>query len=349
MRIEQLTFTRFLAAIAIVIFHFGEKISPFSSNYISFLLKQANVGVSYFFILSGFVMIIAYGNKDKIRPIEYFKNRFARIYPVYLLAIVLFLAYLLYNSFTVDYGGLSLNALVIQSWVPGKALSFNRPGWSLSVELFFYLSFPFLFNHIYKKYDYKKLILPVLLIWGLSQTLVHIGLYSSFYKGFPSQSHDLLFYFPLMHCNEFLLGNLAGLIFIHRWKNKPANTDWYLLVGFAILCVWLKFNHYVVLHNGMLMLVFIPIIILTAINNGSISRIFNRKICIFLGEISYGIYILQIPVYKWCTDLLSKMKITNPSSVFYISLIALLVISSLSYVYIETPLRKKIKQLKINS
>lgn len=347
MRIEQLTFTRFLAAIAIVIFHFGEKISPFSSNYISFLLKQANVGVSYFFILSGFVMIIAYGNKDIIKPLEYFKNRFARIYPVYLLAILLFLAYLLYNSFTIDYSGLTLNVFTIQSWVPGKALSFNRPGWSLSVEMFFYLSFPFLFNHIYKKYDYKKLIIPILLFWALSQMLVHAGLYSSFYKGFPSQSHDMLFYFPLMHFNEFLLGNLAGLAFLHRRQKKHANTDWHLLLVFGILCVWLKFNHYFVLHNGLLMLVFIPIIISTAVNNGFIAKLFNQKICVFLGEISYGIYILQIPVYKWCTDILSKIKITNETSVFYISLISLLITASLSYLYVETPLRNMIKRWKI--
>lgn len=92
MRIEQLTFTRFIAAIAIVIFHFGKESYLFNSDYVSFIFRQAHLGVSYFFILSGFVMIIAYGNKKNINFIEYIKNRLARIYPVYLLAIVLFLS-----------------------------------------------------------------------------------------------------------------------------------------------------------------------------------------------------------------------------------------------------------------
>src|SRR6266481_3833483 len=91
MKIEQITFTRFLAAIAIVIFHFGRGIFPFNSEMISFLFAKAGVGVSYFFILSGFVMIIAYGKKSKISPLAYYKNRFARIYPVYLIAILLLL------------------------------------------------------------------------------------------------------------------------------------------------------------------------------------------------------------------------------------------------------------------
>lgn len=88
MRIEQLTFTRFIAAISIVIFHYGKESILFNNNLVGYVFKQANVGVSYFFILSGFVMIIAYHNKSEINFIEYFKNRFARIYPVYLLAIL---------------------------------------------------------------------------------------------------------------------------------------------------------------------------------------------------------------------------------------------------------------------
>ena len=59
MRIEQLTFTRFLAATSIVIFHYGVKCYPFNNNEIAFIFKSADVGVSYFFILSGFVMLLA--------------------------------------------------------------------------------------------------------------------------------------------------------------------------------------------------------------------------------------------------------------------------------------------------
>ena len=91
MRIEQLTFTRFLAAISIVIFHYGDQIFLFNNKYVQFIFGQANIGVSYFFILSGFVMIIAYNTNSKINFFQYLKNRLARIYPVYLFAIFLLL------------------------------------------------------------------------------------------------------------------------------------------------------------------------------------------------------------------------------------------------------------------
>ena len=86
MRVEQLTFTRFIAAISIVIFHYAKDVPPFNFDVISFLFNQANLGVSYFFILSGFVMIIAYGQKKNISFLSYMQKRFARIYPVTFLA-----------------------------------------------------------------------------------------------------------------------------------------------------------------------------------------------------------------------------------------------------------------------
>jgi peptidoglycan/LPS O-acetylase OafA/YrhL len=93
MRLDQLTFTRFIAAISIVVFHYGRNVFPFDMDGIKFLFRQANVGVSYFFILSGFIMVIAYGNRGKIEYVDYLKRRFARIYPVYFLAILALFTY----------------------------------------------------------------------------------------------------------------------------------------------------------------------------------------------------------------------------------------------------------------
>ena len=149
MRIEQLNFTRFIAAISIVIYHYGKEVSIFYNDYTSFIFRQANVGVSYFFILSGFIMIIAYGTREKINFLKYLNNRFARIYPVYLLAILLILGIKLFKN--IDKIDLILNLSMLQSWIHNKALTLNYPGWSLSVELFFYLTFPLLFNYFYSK------------------------------------------------------------------------------------------------------------------------------------------------------------------------------------------------------
>jgi peptidoglycan/LPS O-acetylase OafA/YrhL len=147
MRIEQLTFTRFIAALLIVIFHYGLDILPFNLNRQMF--SGANVGVSYFFVLSGFVMIIAYHKKQRISAFEYLRNRFARIYPLYMLALLLFLAYrMVGTNVPIRIDEVVLSSFMIQSWIPGKALLLNFPGWTLSVELFFYVSVPLLFSRI---------------------------------------------------------------------------------------------------------------------------------------------------------------------------------------------------------
>jgi len=338
MRIEQITFTRFIASISIVIYHFGRDTFPFRIENLSFLFNQANIGVSYFFILSGFVMIIAYGQKSKIDTIDYLKNRFARIYPVYFLAILIALILSIISLSKIDFYGLTLNIFLIQSWVPGQALSFNAPGWSLAVEFLFYMLFPFLFNYIYSKYDFKRIVLPILIIWVVSQIGFHFALSTSFYHGFPSKSHDLLFYLPIMHLNQFLIGNLAGLFFINNLSTKKLNTDWFIIVMMLILFALLKYNTLINFHNGFLMIIFIPIILLLSINNGFLSRFFNNKICVLLGEISYGIYILQIPIFAWVKAVFSYFGIQSNLILFYCSLIILIVASAISYLYIETPL-----------
>ena len=139
MRIEQLTFTRFIAAISIVIFHYAKDIPPFNFDFTSFLFQQANLGVSYFFILSGFVMIIAYWQKDKVPLLNFMKKRFARIYPVTFLAAVLLLCFKVLEYFLFPANSdLNLNDFLLsislqQAWIPAKAMSFNTPAWSITV------------------------------------------------------------------------------------------------------------------------------------------------------------------------------------------------------------------------
>jgi len=342
MRIEQLTFTRFLAAISIVIYHYAKHVFPFNHNSVEFIFRQANIGVSYFFILSGFVMIIAYKNKGKIEFRKFIKRRFARVYPVFFLAIIILLIYYTILGKPIDYKGLLLNITIIQSWVPGKALSFNTPGWSLSVEMFFYLCFPFLFNHFYKKYTFKKLIFPVLVLFIVSQIVLHLLRYSSFYDGYPSNSHDLTFFFPLMHLSEFLIGNLAGLFFIREIKVK--NYDLQITGLLIVILILLKFNIGINFHNGMMGFLFIPLIILISANNGYLTKVSNNKFLVFLGELSYSIYILQKPVYTWINGIMKYFNIYNAVAIFYTSLIALLLFAAISYKFFEIPLRKMINK-----
>lgn len=347
LRIDQITFTRFIAAISIVIYHFGKDIFPFNNEHISFIFKQANVGVSYFFFLSGFVLVIAYSKKSKLSTFEFFKNRFARIYPVYFLAIIFIILFKAINNFyNFDVKGMILNVFMIQSWIPGKALSFNGPAWSLAVEVLFYALFPFLFNRFYnRKKISKSFVLIVISIWVLSQIILqwytHLIIFENLEK--TKKMHEFFHFFPLMHLNEFLLGNLSGFFFIKTFITRKRDFDKLILLVLILLLLFLNYNGILNYHNGLLLIFFIPLVLLLSLNTGRITSIFNYPILIFLGEISYGIYILQLPIHSFTIKIFKYLNIDNPTLLFYFYILFLLIVSSISFKLFEQPLRKKIK------
>ncbi|MFY8161538.1 MAG: acyltransferase family protein [Candidatus Kapaibacteriota bacterium] len=344
MKITQLTFTRFVAALSIIVYHFGINLFPFNSEYLSFLVKQANIGVSYFYVLSGFVMIIAYSGKGDINFGLYIKNRIARILPVYYLAMVLIIWYMITYSKDFLFTDVILHIFALQAWVPGSALSINYPGWSISVEMFFYLSFPFLFNKIYKFIDYKKLLIVSILFWVITQIIFNYFAKSELNPGFGSKFFDLMYYFPLMHVNQFILGNVTGLIYLKYFKDTKTNNDWQIIM-FLVLCTFaFGFNTFFNPHNGLYSLMFIPFILMLSTNNGWVSRIFSNKTLEYAGEISFGFYILQVPIYKWTVIYLLRYNLNNEYILFLVPLLVLLLVSILSFKLFETPLRNKIKK-----
>lgn len=343
MRIEQLTFTRFLAAVSVVVFHYGGKSFPFYNENIAFIFRNADVCVSYFFILSGFVMILAYGNKVFISAGDYLKNRLARIYPLYFLAILIILL-LQFREKNIDYWGLFLNVFMIQAWIPDKVLSVNPPGWSLSVELLFYAIFPFVFNRFLKKMTLERITVVIVLFWVLSQIIFQLY----FFRYEENQLgiiKDVLKYNPLLHLNEFLVGNLAGLFFIRNLKEKKDNYDFILLILVALLILALKFPLGLNFHNGLLAVLFIPMLFFISLNNGIITKLFRNRVFVFLGEISFGIYILQHPVYALISaySVNKYLHISDPTIVFFLRLFILIVFSSVAYIYLEKPIQSKIR------
>ncbi|AZB24409.1 acyltransferase [Chryseobacterium bernardetii] len=341
MKISQITFTRFLAAMAIVISHFNKDLFLYKINYISDIFLHANVGVSYFFILSGFIMIVAYHRKDKIEYFDYYRNRFARIYPLYVLGLLLYLI-TRYSNFSFYKGFLYLFGL--QSWIPREAMILNFPGWSISVEFLFYLLFPWLYNYLYSKGN-KSIWIITVIIWIITQVFCNLYSASSYYQGPHTESHELLYYFPLMHINEFLAGNLAGLYFVKNSGQK--NYDVPVVIIFGLLLLSLIFLP-LFYHNGLMAILFIPLIILISRNNGVLTKIFSLKPLQYLGEASYAVYITHIPVLYILRELLKQGNYNfSIDIVFGIYIVVLVITCILFYQFIEKPLRDYLKSLRL--
>jgi peptidoglycan/LPS O-acetylase OafA/YrhL len=341
MRIEQLTFLRFVAAIALVIYHYGTKVFPFNTEILNIIFRNSNLGVSFFFVLSGYVLMLAYGNQKSVSKLEFFKKRFARIYPVYFIGIVLMVIYYLTSSYLgngkdVDFLEVLSNLFLIQAWIPQHALTINFVGWSLSVEVLFYMLFPLVLK-IFNHFSLKRLVVVVFFFWGLSQISFWGLKTSELYKGFPSNSHNFIFYFPLLHLNQFLIGALGGWVFIKHQPNfKKCLSYWITALIFFAIGVKLGVD----INNGLLAVVFVVVLLFFSSTEHRLVLIFNRSFFVFLGGISYSIYILQVPVFEWLSVLRSKFKVEVTEEVFFFTGgLILILVSSMGFRYVEIPIR----------
>ncbi|MFZ4930750.1 acyltransferase family protein [Chryseobacterium sp. Mn2064] len=339
MKIGQITFTRFVAAMAIVVSHFNKDLFLYKIDYISNLFLRANVGVSYFFILSGFIMIIAYHKKDKIDYFEFYKNRFARIYPLYIVGLLL---YFMTRFEMFDWYKIFLYGLGIQTWIPGEAMILNFPGWSISVEFLFYLLFPLLYNYFYSR-ENKAIWIVTIMIWLITQVFSNLYPVYGAYEGPHTKSHEFLYYFPLWHLNEFLIGNLAGLFFVKNFK--PKNYDVHVVLIFLLILLSLIFVP-LFYHNGLMALLFVPAILLISSNNGKITKLFSMKPLEYLGEISYAVYITHIPVLYLLREFLKWQGYQfSIDLVFAIYIVGMLISSAVFYQCIEKPMRNILRKI----
>lgn len=323
---------------AIVISHFNKDLFLYKIRFISDIFLRANVGVSYFFILSGFIMIVAYHRKEKIGYLDFYRNRVARIYPLYIVGLLL---YFFTRYSDVSFYKTFLYLFGIQSWIPGKALILNFPGWSISVEFLFYLIFPWLYNYLYSKGN-KSIWIIAVLIWIGTQVFSNLYINSPAYKGPHTESHEFSHYFPLWHINEFLIGNIAGLFFVKNRKEK--NYDLAVVVFFIAIILSLIFIP-LNFHNGLMAVFFVPVIYLISCNNGFITKVFALKPLEFLGEISYAIYIIHIPVlYIVRSVLWDYFQISESNTLFWIYMPVLMIVSAGFYQFIEKPMRDYLRK-----
>lgn len=90
--IDSLTSTRAIAAIVVVFFHFAPATGV---HFIDNLIRSGNLAVSYFFVLSGYIMYVSYNN-NPVSYGQFIKRRVARIVPIYWTSI--FLSFLLFDK-----------------------------------------------------------------------------------------------------------------------------------------------------------------------------------------------------------------------------------------------------------
>jgi len=341
-KLDQLTFTRFIAALSVVLYHGGRKLGVLAHLP---MLTSGPTAVGYFYVLSGFVMALVYhrpGARFNFR--EYWLARFSRIYPVYSLSFALTCFYYLDILSKVKADKIWANVFLYQAWFVEYSQSFNIAAWSLSVEIFFYLILPFIVIFA-PRLSARKVIWLSLLFWALSQIIQSV-----LTVGYHNDMREMLNYFPLFHLNAFLIGVAGGIWFVSDSSRQPLSRplNLILLLGSLSMVLLLlgwrdltrSFPGSFSLDDGLLAPLFLIIILTLAMDTSRLSQILSHSWLVLLGDASYALYILHIPI-RWLTE--KYLAVANISVdynlVYCLYVLAVIGISILVFKYVERPAR----------
>ena len=370
--IYPLTSLRFFAAALVYILH--------ASNHGLVTLKllqyiDLSKAVSFFFLLSGFVLSYAYSER-RVFLFKFYASRFLRIWPVTFLSLfvtIIFLPNYIYlpspsSQFS---SGLVLltNILCVQSLIPIPSFyfGFNAVSWSVSVELIFYALFPFLINLNLRALTYT-LFLNVLfigIVLGFSGSL-------RFYATDAPLAYDQimlhgLFYInPISRLPEFILGILTCKFFqcnyiaIFRTKinsisysipsleilTRCIGTFLCLLFFLAALSSYLPFDIpydsiKLIMSQFKSAIFFSLFILLLLICPSHLTSFLSARVLIVLGEISFSFYLfhqfLLIKSSQLGGIVVLGLQIMPPN--FFIIFVWSLLISFVSYFLFEKPIK----------
>ena len=279
MQFNTLTFTRFVAAMMVVIYHMGVDVYPFTKPVFNQIAQNGGTFVSYFYCLSGFIMTVVYIDAPKNFALNYYKNRFARIYPLYFLTVIF--TYIVFTNDRIkEIPNLIYNILAIQSWIPGSQLSLNGVGWSVSAEIFFYLLFPVILLFLQKN---KRIFTLVLMATFLT---IQIGVFIYTQSSAQNFIQKFLYYNPLLQLSNFLAGIFIAILFLKNPSKK--NYDLWILACIAMWIIVIYLGKYVYIKNGLLSLIFCPLIYFIAKNKSFLNDFFSSKFFVFLGILVSG-------------------------------------------------------------
>ena len=334
--LERLAFTRFVAAMAVVCFHLGPGVPYIDDRPWSPVVMAGPVAVTFFFVLSGFIMASVYGDLQWNGARDYWRARFARIYPVYLLGLALSIGR---DSSLV---GWLLSLLLVQAWVPGYALSANLVGWSLSVEIFFYLLFPALIV-VARRTSLIKWCGGVALFWLATQAWAVFAAHE-IAGPYRSPSHQFVHYFPVPYLSSFLIGITAALLVSRRqvaWRPAAAAGAAVLSLAAAAAALMLGWPSGVPAHLGLLSPLFaVGIVGLYYLP----SRWRESAPAQLVGESSYALYILHWPLAPVLKQVIAPGLGLSPVGGFCLSVAVLLALSVAVYLRIEKPARAALKR-----
>jgi len=334
-----LTSLRFFAAAYTLLYHTRGNLVWFRAGY---------TGVTLFFVLSGFVLAYNYPTLQPAQRRSFYIARLARIYPLYFVALFLMLPWyvrgLPHMGVAFYLKSSTLYLLLLQTWFPTLRNAISAGAWTMPVEAFFYLIFPFVILRFGRLQRHWMRSLAIL--WGVMLALAFfLDLYLIPHHPARETLIHQIFSVPLFHVEEFLIGVVLGLRYLHR---RPVFRGWHVLAATALCVIVLAadgprtFSYNEVLMNGSMALPYGLLIYAVA---GFNSRLLAHPLLQLGGEISYSMYLLQWVLVELVQTVLGHTRAFVP-----LRFALFLCFCFLSYQFIEKPGRRLLLRLfKVSS
>jgi peptidoglycan/LPS O-acetylase OafA/YrhL len=384
----ELTGMRAVAAYFVYLHHFNPLKSNILGAFPRMFIDELHIGVSVFFVLSGFLISYRYMDSFEYSGnglFTYFKRRFTRIYPMYFIVTVITF-FCLFVQHPVQYfswkklGLLFANLTLIRGFFANMVYSLVGQGWSLTVEECFYLIAPLIF--FYRK-RIKIYVYPILIICAgcllvmLGKIVTVLGFFESY------QFMFLLTFFG--RCTEFIIGMyLAGVVkkMLNKNIGNNNNTKYYFtlagILGIIIcLCSYVYFkanySNYSVgvfktmnindgvlfptglFINNIIQPVFIAILFYGLITeNTFLKKTLSSDLFILLGKASYVFYLIHTGVIRtFCEFLVQRISYGNSKfyhiSEYFFMFLLMNLLSILIYKLVEQKLHKYLNGISFKS
>jgi peptidoglycan/LPS O-acetylase OafA/YrhL len=347
--LPALTGLRFLAALHVVVYHALRPALVPAHDPLSLVAAAGPTAVTLFFVLSGFVLTYVYA-PSVVDGRSFARARFARIAPVYWLALLVALPIGVIarakGAVHDPLGGASLLLVAtgLQAWVPTAALRWNAPAWSLSCELFFYALFPLLLASLSRRSTTTALAIGAL-AWlaGLALPVTYLALAPD---GLASPTIvdeglwlNLVKLSPLARLPDFIVGVVAGRLFVEGRRVPTALGALGLAVPLVVVATGLVPG--LVEHNGLYAPLFALAIASLAGGAGPLARALSSSPLRLLGEASYALYLVHVPMFLWALAL-TKQRELPVAAALVVGALAVPV-SVAVFVLVERPLRARLR------
>ena len=327
---------RGLAVVLVLLFHYDNN-----------RFHIGHVGVDIFFVISGYVIskVLSekYLCKNDARILSFYKKRFWRIFPALAVCVIISTCfYFLFGqlrtlttvNLTAATSLLFISNIFLQiakaDYFAVESANIFEHTWSLGIEFQYYLIYPIFLLILLKKISNKRVGITLFILAAI------------LFIGQISQTYDDQKYFSIpFRFGEILLGCATYYI-----TATPNNSKFYVMVSsfFALGILLIIIYIHPIFHRVYAESLFASIltVIFIAQPSNRIKEFFGSSILMFLGKISYSIYLYHLPVIF----LLSAYPLEYR---FFITSMIILALSYLSYTFIENPINKGYLHIQLNS